>query len=480
MQSSSFIIVGSGMAGLVAAWRLLERGHKVLVLEQADRAGGYFGGFTNAAGDRFDLAVSHLLGGLPGDNLSTLISSLGLDDQVSFEAVDIADVMTIKGRRVELPTGFDRLEQSLGEQFPDSGPDIHIFFQFMRAFLGEGNGDSREKGRFMMRNYRREFEAFCAETIVDPVLRSALAMRIQCDDSSLMIMAGFITECYAKGMVYPKGGVHKLIDAIVERIRQVGGTVEFGAKVTDFIILDARVDSVVLADGSVRTADVILYNGDAPTLSRTLEARGHPGIDDECRRRGHSSLSIFLTLLDADLSRFAGVARFYLTETDDVFETYRVLETGVLPENPVIKLHFMSRIDDGLSVDGRDLIRVEVDMYHDSAVHDEDFYADYARQIETIIAHDLVPEIDTHVVYRRVVTPIDYERWFGHTGGSATGWAHDVNNYMIHRMNQRTSIENLFITGQWGEHGSGLPQLIASADKSVTLAEQWLRKRAAA
>jgi phytoene dehydrogenase-like protein len=480
MPSSSFIIVGSGMAGLVAAWRLLERGHQVLVLEQADRAGGYFGGFTNDEGDRFDLAVSHLLGGLPGDTLSTLISSLELDDEISFETVDIADVMMIQGRRVELPTGFDRLEHSLGKQFPDAGTEIDAFFQFMRAFLGEGNGDSREKGRFMMRNYRREFEAFCAETITDPVLRNALAMRIQCDNSSLMIMAGFITECYAKGMVYPKGGVHALVDAIVKRIRQVGGEVEFGAKVTDFTLSNARVDGVVLADGSVRTADVILYNGDAPTLSRTLESRGHVGIGDDGRRRGHSSLSIFLTLLDADLSRFAGAARFYLTETDDVFETYRVLETGALPEKPVIKLHFMSRIDDGLSAEGRDLIRVEVDMYHDSAVHDEEFYAKYARQIEAVIVKDLVPEIDTQVVYRRVVTPIDYECWFGHTGGSATGWAHDVDNYMVRRMNQRTSIENLFITGQWGEHGSGLPQLIASADKSVTLAEQWLRKRAAA
>lgn len=479
MPSSSFVVVGSGMSGLVAAVRLLERGHNVQVLEQADRAGGYFGGFENEAGDRFDLAVSHLLGGREGESLHSFLSSAGLDKSRELEPVDIADVMTIQGREIEFPTGLDRLQASLLRDFPESEEDLDVFFGFMRAFMGDA-GDARESGRFMMRNYRREFEAFCTATIADPVLRTALAMRIQCDSSSLMIMSGFITECYGKGMVYPHGGVRALVDSIVARIRDMGGKVEFGVKVADLAVRNGTAEGVVVGDGTIRRCDVVLYNGDATKLGEMLEAHGMVGIDAEGRRRGHSSLSIFLTFSGSDLSRFSRAARYYFTETNDVFETYRVLETGALPAHPVVKLHFMSNIDPTLGAADRSLVRIEVDMYHDPDVHDDGFYAQYAEVVESILMKEFLPELATDVVYRRVVTPIDYERLFGHTGGSATGWAHDVDNYMVRRLSQRTSLNNVFITGQWGEYGSGLPQLIASADKSVTLAEQWLRKRKSA
>lgn len=477
MRSSDVVVVGAGMAGLVAAARMRERDHRVVVLERTGRGGGYFGGFENDAGDRFDLAVSHLLGGGEGEPLARLLASLDLSDAVQLEPVDIADVLTIGKRRLEMPTGLERLEAELGREFPDSVDDLARFFRFMHSFLDDGSDDPRDHGRFMMRNHRRGFEEFCRETIADPDLRTALAMRIQCDGSSLLIMAGFITECYGKGMVYPRGGVHRLVDAIVDRLRSGGCEFLFDSLVTDLVVEDGRASGVVLADGTVRKADVVFFNGDAPTLGGMLERHGLAGIDAGGRRRGHSSLSLFHTLVGVDLTRFGRAARHYVTESTDVFETYRVLETGALPKHPVVKVHVMTNIDPGIAAPGRNLVRIEVDMYHDPDLHDAAFYADYSERIETMVADMLLPELRTSSVYRRSVTPIDYADEFGHTGGSATGWAHDVDNYMVRRISQRTSLENLFITGQWGEHGSGLPQLIASADRSVSLAEQQLRKR---
>lgn len=477
MRSSDVVVVGAGMAGLVAAARMLERGHRVVVLERTDQAGGYFGGFENEAGDRFDLAVSHLLGGGEGESLARLLASLDLSATVEWEPVEIADVLTIGDRRIEMPTGLNRLEERLGREFPASVDDLARFFGFLRSFLGDGSADPRDRGRFMMRHHRRGFEEFCRETISDPELRTALAMRIQCDHSSLLIMAGFLTECYGKGMVYPRGGVRRLVGTIVDRLRSAGCEFVYGALMSDVVVEGGRASGVVLADGAVRRADVVFFNGDAPTLDAMLERHGLGGIDAGGRRRGHSSLSLFHTLVGADLTRFGRAARHYLTRSTDVFETYRVLETGALPEHPVIKVHLMTNIDASIAAPGRDLVRIEVDMYHDPDVHDAAFYADYAVRVEAMVSESFLPELRTSSVYRRTVTPIDYSDRFGHTGGSATGWAHDVDNYMVRRISQRTSLENIFITGQWGEYGSGLPQLIASADRSVSLAEQLLRKR---
>lgn len=477
MRSSDVVVVGAGMAGLVAAARMLHHGHRVVVVERTGQAGGYFGGFENEAGDRFDLAVSHLLGGGEGESLARLLASLDLSAAVELEPFDIADILTIGERRIEMPIGLDRLQKELAREFPASLDDLARFFDFLRSFLSDDSADPRERGRFMMRHHRRGFEEFCRETITDPELRTALAMRIQCDDSSLLVMAGFITECYGKGMVYPRGGVRNLVESIVDRLRSAGCEIIFDSSMTNLVIEGSRASGVVLADGTVRRADVVFFTGDAPSLGALLERHGLAGIDAGGRRRGHSSLSLFHTLAGVDLTRFGRAARHYVTASTDVFETYRVLETGALPEHPVIKVHVVTNIDRTVAAPGRDLVRIEVDMYHDPDLHDADFYAEYADRIEATLAGTLLPELRTSSVYRRIVTPIDYAEWFGHTGGSATGWAHDVDNYMVRRISQRTSLENLFITGQWGEHGSGLPQLIASADRSVSLAQQQLRKR---
>lgn len=345
MRSSDVVVVGAGMAGIVAAARMLERGHRVVVLERTDQAGGYFGGFENEAGDRFDLAVSHLLGGGEGESLARLLASLDLSATVEWEPAEIADVLTIGDRRIEMPTGLNRLEERLGREFPASVDDLARFFGFLRSFLGDGSADPRDRGRFMMRHHRRGFEEFCRETISDPELRTALAMRIQCDHSSLLIMAGFLTECYGKGMVYPRGGVRRLVGTIVDRLRSAGCEFVYGALMSDVVVEGGRASGVVLADGAVRRADVVFFNGDAPTLDAMLERHGLGGIDAGGRRRGHSSLSLFHTLVGADLTRFGRAARHYLTRSTDVFETYRVLETGALPEHPVIKVHLMTNID---------------------------------------------------------------------------------------------------------------------------------------
>jgi hypothetical protein len=61
--------------------------------------------------------------------------------------------------------------------------------------------------------------------VEDERLRAFLALRIQADPASLMIMAGFLTECYLKGMYYLPGGSHRLPLALAGYIRERQGAV---------------------------------------------------------------------------------------------------------------------------------------------------------------------------------------------------------------------------------------------------------------
>ena len=472
------VLVGTGMANLVAAALLVNRGHRVVMLEQCETPGGYFSSFTNEMGDRFELAVSSLLGGTCHGSLVTLLRELGLEEQIALTPADIIDVMHIHGRRIVMPRGLDNLELNLVSEFPRCANELRQFISFMKEFMGEGEEqtDPRKRGRFMMRNYQRGFEEFCRETISNDLLRSILAMRIQCDESALMVMAGFFTECYGKGQVSVSGGVDHLVTVLNDFIRTHGGDIIFGARMADLSVCDdMTTDGDILENGDRINAKIVLYGGDIHSLEMLLTSHDLGCPSNSNRRRGHSSLSMFYTLENVNLNRLKGTVRHYVTETPDVFETYRILESGRRPEYPVIKVHVCS---DNKTADERELLRVEVDTFHVPEMHDRAFYVNYARDIENMIVDKLIPELKYSTVYRRVIDPIDYQSWFGHSGGSATGWAHDVHNYMTNRLSQHTVLANVFITGQWGEFGSGLPQLIESARKSVNLTEQFERTRA--
>src|SRR5262245_8103246 len=59
------IVVGAGMAGLMAAQRLKASGFDVIVLEARDRVGGRMNTSTNATGTVLDLGASWIHGDQP-------------------------------------------------------------------------------------------------------------------------------------------------------------------------------------------------------------------------------------------------------------------------------------------------------------------------------------------------------------------------------------------------------------------------------
>ena len=74
------VVLGSGPAGLAAAWQAARRGHEVTVLERADRVGGLAGSF-DVAGVRVDHGSHRLHPATPPHLMSELRGLLGEDLQ---------------------------------------------------------------------------------------------------------------------------------------------------------------------------------------------------------------------------------------------------------------------------------------------------------------------------------------------------------------------------------------------------------------
>ncbi len=80
MTPAPIVVLGSGPAGLAAAWQAARRGHPVTVLERADRVGGLAGSF-DVAGVRVDHGSHRLHPATPPALLADLRALLGDDLQ---------------------------------------------------------------------------------------------------------------------------------------------------------------------------------------------------------------------------------------------------------------------------------------------------------------------------------------------------------------------------------------------------------------
>lgn len=130
-----FVIIGSGLAGLICANILSKGGHKVLVLEKNKQLGGNLQIFTR---DKkiFDTGV-HYIGGLePGQNLHSYFSYLGIMENLDLEKMDERGFDSIflkdKNLNFSIPQGLDNFIKVLSEQFPEEKEGIQAYANRMK------------------------------------------------------------------------------------------------------------------------------------------------------------------------------------------------------------------------------------------------------------------------------------------------------------------------------------------------------------
>ncbi|HRG43192.1 MAG TPA: FAD-dependent oxidoreductase, partial [Saprospiraceae bacterium] len=113
-----YVIIGSGIAGLICAAYLSKKGNSVIVLEKNQQIGGCLQVFSR---DKkiLDTGV-HYIGGLGKDqSLYQLFHFLGIIEELEFSALDEECfdriIITSSGLQVDLAQGWERFERKMVE-----------------------------------------------------------------------------------------------------------------------------------------------------------------------------------------------------------------------------------------------------------------------------------------------------------------------------------------------------------------------------
>lgn len=345
-------VVGAGVGGLAAAARLAAAGHVVTVLEQWPTAGGKAGRWQRG-GFRFDNGPSLL-------TMPWVFQELFAETGTPLDAhVELMRVEPVTRYRFADGSGFDLSAdlpasiEALEAWSPGAGSDWTRFLGTCAAmwrastpFLSgpppwpprrPRRGEPAPDPRALLRvRPWHTLRSLAGALVRDPRLRLVVerfATYAGADPRrapAALAVAGYVEHAF--GAWHVRGGLYRLVEALVERLAQLGVPLRLGERVTGIVRSGRHVSGVRIASGELLRADVVVWNGDALALDGLLRGSGS-GSERVPTERSLSGFALMLGLRGRSEALVHHAITFpadYDAEFDDVFGQRRLVRDPTL------------------------------------------------------------------------------------------------------------------------------------------------------
>ena len=260
-------VIGAGMSGLVSAWRLAQRGHRVVVFDPDATPGGLASGFRIAEGcDRLERYYHHIF--RSDRQMIALIAELGLAERLRWSTPKTVCLNDGRLRRLDdgpsllrfsaLPM-IDRVRLGLALGILKASPTAQPFEPLhAESFLATVAG---------RRAYR---------TVFEPLLRGKFE-----DLAATVTLAWFWARIHdrTQQLGYLEGGFHLVYGALADAVRRLGGEVVLGSRVSA-LRPNGSAWEIDTADGGVLCAQSVVATVPLPVLERLV-----PALDPAFGRR---------------------------------------------------------------------------------------------------------------------------------------------------------------------------------------------------
>lgn len=508
-----YVIVGSGINGLVAASLLAMKGRKVLVLERNDAVGGCIRtGEVTAPGFTHDLMATTFVLFL----LSPAYGALGPELErrgLQFVHPEIpTGVLRPDGTHLLLQRGragnvaaFDALAPGDGAQFARDMDALGADAPFLFALLG-GRLWSWQMARTVLREAWRRgprgLSAFFGGALVsarhwlEPGYRAELFHALMAPwvlhtglgpestySGQMAKVIAFALE--AAGAPIVKGGAANILEAFTRLIRDHGGEIRTQCDVADVVVDEAGAASgVVLASGERIAASQGVICSMTPFQLYGRLLKDHPAAEPQREASRHfvhgkGNMQIHYALRTPpqwkapDLGR---VALLHLTPgLDGVSRAVNEAERGLLPAEPTICVGQPTAFDPSRAPDGQAVLWIQLPEAPRHIKGDaagliptpedgrwtEQIREAYADRIEAVLARHIGNFHDT-IIQRRCYSPADLEAMnINLVGGDPYGGACTIDQFFLWRplrglANHETPVKRLYHIGASTHPGPGL------------------------
>jgi all-trans-retinol 13,14-reductase len=342
------IVIGSGIAGLVAAAALARSGRRVLGLEQHRVPGGLTQTFARERWT-FSTGVHYLAGvgprGGPEGQFGRLLAWLS-DDALRFaDCGNPYDIVRLPGFEFGIEHPQARYRAALEARFPAQHAAIERWFAQMAAARSAAAAMLAARGMpgwmaWGLRWWRddaiaqwsqRTLADLLAE-VPDPQLRAVLGARWGDyggpPRATPAIEHALVTGAYDAGSYFPVGGPGRLAQALMPPVARAGGRWEFGASVERIETEGGRVVGVTFRREGEQRRESARHVVSAMGVLNTADALHDPRAADwqaavRAFKPGLSYLGLYLGFEGDIAAAGASAANVWIYDSHDIARVWR-------------------------------------------------------------------------------------------------------------------------------------------------------------
>lgn len=280
----------------------------------------------------------------------------------------------------------------------------------------------------------------------------------------------------AHGVWYPKGGMYRVVEVLMEIAKQAGVEFIFNQTVKAIETDGTHVCGIRLADGSHMTADVLLANADLPYVYHDLLPPNGQG-EKMANKRFSCSVISFFWGVDKPYPTLPPHTLFLADNYKQNFD--QIIHDLTLPENPSLYIHAPARLDATMAPEGQDTLIAIVPVGHLGAYSNAAWrdIRDQARQ-EVFRRLKLLGILDLqdHLKFEVNYTPLSWQKRYNLMKGATHGLCHNLTQLGYFRPhNRHAHYHNLYFTGASTHPGTGMPTALVSARLAATrILEEYL------
>jgi all-trans-retinol 13,14-reductase len=458
-----FIIIGSGLGGLVSGIILAKEGHSVCILEKNHVAGGNLQTF-NRDGNIFSTGL-HYIGSMgEGQTLHRFFNYLGILPDLKLKQLDTDGYDRIifgeEEKYYSFAQGWDNFRDSLINQFPGEKTAIDGYVATVRESIRSiplYDLESADSFNLDLSVLNRGAMAFIQSITQNRRLQHVLAGGNSVYHGAALRTPLYIHACTRNSFVTSSwkvaGGSDHLTDLLLKKLAAYGGKVITEAEVVAFSKTSDKIDGVILKDGRKYSGKQFISNIHPAS---TLQLDGLENIRPLYRKRIESleNTAGFFTLylvFKEDFFPYLNYNLFHYYH-DDYFNDELPQEDW--PHTYVIYTPFyeegrkFTRTASVISFMKNEECRKWIDL--DPGQRGQDYHEFREMKAEKLLdaVEKRYPGIRKGIERYYVSTPLTFKDYTGTPEGSGYGILKDQENIARSIILPRTKIPNLYFTGQ--------------------------------
>lgn len=474
-----YLIVGSGLSGLVLGSLMAKSGKKVLILEAHEHAGGFGHTFVMAKKYKFNAQLHYVWDCGEGHTVNKVLKKLNLDQSVTFERYDPDgfDHMRMPDYTLNISSKPQVLIDRLSKLFPqDTGQIQKFILEVEKTSKGLKKLSPPINSIDLFKNFK---DVYCAIKYLNSTLQNVfdrfqLPVAVQTllasqwpdfllppDQLSFYAWVILFTG-YQQGAFYPTKHFEFVIDSLVKVIKDNGGDVLLKHEVQHFILNNKTITGVQAIDQVSRqtrkfAAQTIICNMDPKKAAQMI------GIKNFSRKVRHqlnydyspSNFMAYCVVKDIDLRQYGfGKWNTFHTEHKNLNEAFYQM----------YKQHDYSHPSFAITTPSL-LTETERDCPEDCQIIEFLTVADYAyfkhlqstdrkaynqkkeeilNSILDVVEKHYVPNLRKYIIFKIAGSPTTNERFCWCPNGNSYGSSLTPKNMGIGRLSYYTSLKNFY------------------------------------